>query len=512
MSYHAIENLVEDLIGLLEKSNLPEAKQRHFVYNLYQFQMRFDTSYTELRQFKYLQQIHYLKKLPIAQHPDYKANRTYFEGLEEQDWIDIPDAETESSLAYTENGYFFPSYGSLLWERLKKEGAWPEATEAPEQVTIPNLLADMLDLAEAQGEKALMHNIYLAFLNGVLAYDFDAEAGVPKQFNDWISDADLNRIREHFIKHELLKIKKKGTEFEVPSRLNEISEGTALDRVAQVDFLMSPKKTVEQIAAAFQKEQQQLAELPKKIELIRSKLPSAIEAQQWQFLADNKPEDGHTIVWLFYRDVNVEAVAMRLFLELTFYVDISSIAVKQYVQHPLLLEWQQQEKSLNIADVPLSINVFEFIDADSVEKKLNFLGLWVLPLKAKEVTIAKSIDQLLGYISEVGDQYPKKIHQEFPDAFFAKPYKAYVSIFDADGPIEDFLLFNNLYSISLLFIYHYVQQNKLDAAMKVHKKLESRLTDRFRENIEWYKKDYMPYIKAIQQGKKPALPTLFYKN
>ncbi len=82
MSYHAIENLVEDLIGLLEKSNLSEAKQRHFVYNLYQFQMRFDTSYTELRQFKYLQQIHYLKKLPIAQHPDYKANRTYFEGLE----------------------------------------------------------------------------------------------------------------------------------------------------------------------------------------------------------------------------------------------------------------------------------------------------------------------------------------------------------------------------------------------------------------------------------------------
>ncbi len=48
--------------------------------------------------------------------------------------------------------------------------------------------------------------------------------------------------------------------------------------------------------------------------------------------------------------------------------------------------------------------------------------------------------------------------------------------------------------------------------MKVHKQLESRLTDRFRENIEWYKKDYMPYIKAIQQGKKPALPTLFYKN
>ena len=120
MSYHAIENLVEDLIGLLENQIFRKQSSGIFVYNLYQFQMRFDTSYTELRQFKYLQQIHYLKKLPIEQHPDYKANRTYFEGLEEQDWIDIPDAETESSLAYTENGYFFPSYGSLLWERLKR--------------------------------------------------------------------------------------------------------------------------------------------------------------------------------------------------------------------------------------------------------------------------------------------------------------------------------------------------------------------------------------------------------
>lgn len=131
MSYHEIENLVEDSVHLIERTELSAAEQRNIIFNLYNFQNRFDTSFTILRCFPFLEKIGFIKKLPIDQHLDYKKNPDYFKNLEDSDWILSDINDEESDVLFQEDGYIFPQYGSQTWERLLATGIWKEAPEKP---------------------------------------------------------------------------------------------------------------------------------------------------------------------------------------------------------------------------------------------------------------------------------------------------------------------------------------------------------------------------------------------
>ncbi len=172
MSYHAIENLVEDAVHLIEQSNLPVKEQRNIVYSLYQFQNRFDTNYTVLRCFPFLERISFLQKLPLDQHPDFKKDPNYFHNLDASGWIyaEVGLAD-DHAVVYHEDGFIFPEYGSRTWKRLVEDGQWKEATEEPQPLPIFSLIANMIALAEKHGHTLLMHNFYLAFLNAYLEFD-----------------------------------------------------------------------------------------------------------------------------------------------------------------------------------------------------------------------------------------------------------------------------------------------------------------------------------------------------
>ncbi len=512
MSYHAIENLVEDAVHLLEGSALSVAEQRKIIFNLYQFQNRFDTSYTVLRCFLYLEKIGFIKKLPIDQHPDYKKNPDYFKNLEDSDWLLSDVNNEEADVVYQEDGNFFPEYGSDAWKRLLAAGQWKEAPEEVAHIPIPHLIAEMIELSEKQGNKQLMHNFYLAFVNAYLEADIGAEEGLTKDFEQWINNPDLIKLHELLSQHDLLKIKKKETDFEVPRLSDELSGLTDPDERAKLSFLMDPKKSIEKIYASYLKEKKAALDLPQHIEMISSMVKEKMEKSSWTFLEEKVEQPSDKCNWVWYKDVSDGNRTNRLFTEISLDVDLSSIFAIQYVQHGLLLEWQEKSLSKNLEDAQFKTNPFELIDNDEVEKNLNFLGLWVLPLKSSGKRIATSTEHFLQYLDGLGTSYLDRINKEFPKPFFAKSFSSYIKIFESMDPINDFLLFNDLYSISQIFIHNLIHQGKEKEALKIYDTMEGRLTDRFRENILWYKNEFVPFIKAIKAGKKPALPGLFKKN
>lgn len=512
MSYHAIENLVEDAVHLLEGSDLSDAEQRKIIFNLYQFQNRFDTSYTVLRCFPYLEKIGFIKKLPIAQHPDYKKNPDYFKNLEDSDWLLSDINNEEADVVFQEDGYLFPEYGSETWERLLAAGHWKEAPEEVTHIPIPHLIAEMIDLSEKQGNKQLMHNFYLAFVNAYLEADIGTEEGLSKDFEQWVNNPDLIRLHELLSQHDLLKFKKKETDFEFPRLSDELSGLIDPDERAKVSMLMDPKKSVEKIYASYLKEKKAAVELPQHIAMISSMVKEKMEISSWIFLEEMVEQPLDKYKWVWYKDLSDGVRTSRLFTEICLEVNLSSIFAIQYVQHGLLLEWQEKSLSTNLEDAQFKTNPFELIYNDKVEKNLNFLGLWVLPLKSSGKRIATSTEHFLQYLDAVGTGYFDRINKEFPKPFFAKPFNSYIKIFESMEPISDFLLFNDLYSISEIFIHNLIHQGKEKEALKIYDTMEGRLTDRFRENIPWYKNEFLPFIKAIKAGKKPALPGLFKKD
>lgn len=513
MSYHAIENLVESTILIIERSNLSIEEQRNLIYNLYQFQNRFDTSYTTLRCFSFLEKIGYIKKLPVDQHPDYKSDPEYFASIEEN-WIPSNiDQADEGDVVFYEDGFIFPEYGSDTWKRLVEEGKWSEAKEEPQEIPALNLISTGIELAEKYKDKSLMHDFYLAFLNAFFEFDISSEDGIPKYFEDWTNNGELLKLRELFIQHSLLSIKKKETEFEIPSRTNELGGFPTPDEKAKIEFLMDSKKTVDKIYTSYLKNKKSLENIAENVLTVENYVNQKIESSDYSFLSYEVSDDLNTHKWLCFKDVKTKVSNSRIFNNITLDVEFSSIFIDTYVQYDLLMKWQNVATSTKIENAHFKTSLFELIPYDKeFEKKLNVWGLWLLPLKSKDQAVIKSLDEFFTIADNLDGAYLAKIETEFPEKFFSKPYQYYIDIFESEEPIEDFILIKNLYSISLLFIYKLVGEGKLKEALEINNQMEERLSDRFRESIPWYKKHYLPYIKAIKKGQKPELPQFFQRN
>lgn len=513
MSYHAVENLVEGAVQLIEESKLPVEEQRKLIYNLYGFQNKFDTGYTVLRCFPFLEKIAFVKKLPVDQHPDFKKAPAYFSNLEESNWIyaDVNLAD-DGDVVYYEKGFIFPEYGSQLWQRLVKAGKWKEAIEKPQDTPVLRLIIDMIALAEKHGETLLMHNFYLAFLNAYLEFDIDSTDGIPERFEDWINNPELLQFRELFVRHNLLQIKKKEADFNIPSRSGELTLDSDPGRLAKIDFLMNTKKTVEKIYQSYQKALNALKGVVSMVEAVGDLVKRELEKREWIFVPEVEEQNSKTFKWLWYKDVPSTHYTNRVFTEIILETEYSSLLAKHYVQHGLLLEWQEMPLTTSLVDAHFETNHIELIDDELEEKDLNDFGLWMVPLKSKQDVLAKSVALFLDFIAPLDAIYLEKINVIFPKPFFSKPYKSYVDIFESDEPISDFLLISNLYSISLLFIHKLVQEGKIAEALSINEAQESRLTDMFRQTIAWYRESYVPYIEAIKIGQKPILPQLFRRG
>lgn len=275
MSYHALEDFVEDCIRLIAATELPAADKRRLFYALYRLQNAFDCSYTVLRCFDELAQCGFIRKLPLSQHPDCQQHADYFATQTCQDsaWLaaDAAHPEQESVFALAENGeiFIFPQFGSQLWARLCADGIISEACEAAAALPLAELIEQLLQLAHAHGAEKLMKENYLLLFE-CWREGIPAAEALPADFNGWLDHPALLAIRRYAVEHQLLNLRSNATAFERPSLRDALYDAATPDEAAIIRFLLDLKTTPEAIAAKREKEQLNQQQTSEKNRLHRS--------------------------------------------------------------------------------------------------------------------------------------------------------------------------------------------------------------------------------------------------
>lgn len=80
-----IDSLVEESIRCVASGNYPPELKRNLIHSLYSLHDGLDTSFTKLRIFDLLVENGYFYLFDPEDHPDYKANRNFFEYIKEKD-------------------------------------------------------------------------------------------------------------------------------------------------------------------------------------------------------------------------------------------------------------------------------------------------------------------------------------------------------------------------------------------------------------------------------------------
>src|SRR5262245_10550552 len=186
VSMFELESLVEDSVNLLDGSGIDPWELRSLYANMYEFEGRWDTSFTHLRNLDQLVAARFVYQFPLADHPDYEAHREYFDGLTDFAFIEVGDEGGDGG--YTEPPDLYFDAGSPLWRRMVELGRMegPDA-EPPLQIPLPEVGLRVATLAEQRGDRELIAQWYRLL---VIEMDFEAD---PAELAE---DPTLTALRE----------------------------------------------------------------------------------------------------------------------------------------------------------------------------------------------------------------------------------------------------------------------------------------------------------------------------
>jgi len=168
VSMFELESLVEDSVNTLDGSGIDPWELRSLYAVMYEFEGRWDTSFTHLRNLDQLIAARFVYRFPLAEHPDYAAHREYFDGLSGFSFLEVGD---DGGYAEPPDLYF--DAGSPLWRRMVEAGRL-EGRDAgpPRELPLPEVALRVATLAEQRGDRELIAQWYRLL---VLEMDFEAE-------------------------------------------------------------------------------------------------------------------------------------------------------------------------------------------------------------------------------------------------------------------------------------------------------------------------------------------------
>lgn len=187
MSYHKIEDLVEETIVFIDKNVESIEEKRNFFFNLFIFQNLFDCSFTHFRQIDILIKNNFTYRIPI----DELLNKQ--ELLNDQlasasDWLPVKINGQEVGDAYfhsTDQHLYFDA-GSEMWNALSAEKG---LGDAPSVLSTKQLLHQILSLC-FDHDKWLFARWY-----AVLVEDMLEDALLENSMPAWLEDKIMLDIR-----------------------------------------------------------------------------------------------------------------------------------------------------------------------------------------------------------------------------------------------------------------------------------------------------------------------------
>ena len=183
VSMFELESLVEDSVNTLDGSGIDPWELRSLYATMYEFEGRWDTSFTHLRNLDQLISARFVYRFPLSEHPGYEAHKAYFDGLSGFSFLEVGEEG-----GYTEPPDLYFDAGSPLWRRMVELGrlSGPDA-EPPRDIPLPEVALRVATLAEQRGDRELVAQWYRLL---VLEMDFEAEPAELAQ------DPTLAALRE----------------------------------------------------------------------------------------------------------------------------------------------------------------------------------------------------------------------------------------------------------------------------------------------------------------------------
>jgi hypothetical protein len=158
-------------VNTLHGSGIDPRELRSLYATMYEFEGQWDTSFTHLRNLDQLVEARFVYRFPLAEHPDYEANREYFDGLSEFTFIEVGDSGGDGG--YTEPPDLYFDAGSPLWRRMVDLGRLQgRDAEPPRKIPLTEVALRVATLAEQRGDGELIAQWYRLL---VLEVDFEVD-------------------------------------------------------------------------------------------------------------------------------------------------------------------------------------------------------------------------------------------------------------------------------------------------------------------------------------------------
>lgn len=482
MSMHAIEDLVEDSVRMIDRSeHFSLLEKRQLLFNLYAIQELFDTSYTHFRVIDILLKHRFVYKIPVAAHPELDIAPEKLPAPGQSQWIYGED-ENAGPVAYGENGngtvYLYTDAGDPLWQRLcELKIISGEDCLPPEKLTVPQLTNEIVTEAERQQDSTLLQQWYNLLVNGVLESDFAMAEGIPGTLPGLLADDSLAALRNMAQRNNIGTQKKRRDEDDYlgwPGLQSELPLAKNLEETYRIHYFLDLKKTPDQLKRSYHKDQKSLQETPQKISLIPQLLQPFLDAKGWMYADTGK--ENH---WLWYKDIPDEQFngpGHRFFILLQLDFEEKTLFCKQAVQHSLVLHWQKRQPGLLPHEWHFFTDIISWLPEawTSKNKHLGKWGHWIFDAKQSEKIISGHIEDLIAGLEKLDNTYFDFVLHEFPEKFFGHDPDRLLYLLeegeDGTGIIPRYVLFDSKFIILIAFAaWHFERGDKKNATALVEK-------------------------------------------
>ena len=333
MSEHAIEDLVEDSVRLLVRAPMEATARCALIGELYAFQDLYDTSDTRGR----------------------LANEL-------------------ASIGYDDKTH----------DRVRPR-PWPE------------IVADVVLIADGAGERQLVHHWLGAFAAGIDELTL-IDDGLPEDFPAFRERPSVNALRDAAIRHDVHRWRGKTGYVRLPT-YRSIADGydkldpQTVDRRTMLRLLLDHKNDPDRIEANYAKERKRIALMDTSALF---DLPAMVEARgPFRFVGRSKDIEDHVFVFEAGPEPD-DPDASRILLVLSHMPGFNTIAMEKAVRSGLLARWQAKTFGGDDTAVHFEREVTYFVPHDQLEaeKHLNTMG-WRYRMDQSAKVLGQRLDAML---------------------------------------------------------------------------------------------------------------------
>ena len=489
MSQHAIEDLVEETIRLVDGADAPGIDKTGLIRGLLALQARYDTSLTWFRLPDILIRRDVLRRQPLAE---------------------IIDAPTQVAVAATRApGWAVDANGDPLGY-VRHEGGQPilyRLTDPQPPAPCAELFLAIAKLADLHDDTRLFTDWYGLMVRAWADHALDQAHGFPRQLAALAQQPALCAIRDIAVARKIKRRRGAPDELMLPRLSDELSDD--VEHEYGLRFFLDLGKSVDALRKALAK-----AEARQQVSAVL--IPELVDAQVGQRLlhAGWRPRgDAGVGHWLWRREVG----AQHQVVWCEFDEKVGMLLCLMGLQHRLLLNWQQRAPSEHLHELHFyQAATHTMPEAVRNSDKVNGFGGWKLDPGKSAKLLTASMTELAELLPPALDAWFVDVERQFPDAFFQQDVDELIDQMvygvGGTGVVPDHVLFSNPDSLLLAFAYHHRDRGDTARADAMIARVRQRLAARSRSNA-WTDRYLTPVLDAWAAGRRdlPMPPLLHMK-